>query len=247
MEVQPPYFDGGTMQKPAFIDGYVYHVLNRGVDKRNVYLDDKDYLRFVHQLIELNDEERVLNVKYYFDPKTKTVASRPAIKDKKPRKRLVDILIFTLMPNHFHLLLRQKMENGIIKFMQKLGTGYTMYFNKKYDRAGSLFQGRFKAVMINRNNHFLYLPHYMHTNPLSLKYGGSTSIYWGEQFQFLKGYRWSSFSDYIGIRNFPSVTQRDYLLDIFGGEKTYEQHIISCLKEQSQESLLNGLQDMRLE
>ncbi len=126
----------------------------------------------------------------------------------------MEILVFTLMPNHYHLMLRQISEDGIVKFMQKLGTGYTMYFNKKYDRVGSLSQGRFKAVHLTREEHLIHLPHYIHTNP----YRGSTSIY------DLENYRWSSFPDYIGKKNFPAVTERCFLLDILGGEEKFRMY-----------------------
>lgn len=194
-------------------------------------MDNRDYLRFLHQLYELNDEDAVVNVKYYFNPETGTVESRPVYKAAKPRRLLVDILVFTLMPNHYHLMLRQTAENGITKFMQKLGTGYTLYFNKKYDRSGSLFQGRFKAVHITSSEHLIFLPHYIHSNPLKLNYGGSTSI------EFLQRYRWSSFLDYIGIDNFPSISERQYILEMFGGESKYRLHTEYCLKEFSREDI----------
>ena len=200
-------------------------------------MDDGDYLRFLRQLYELNDEDAVVNMNYYFNPKTMTVESRPVHKVIKLRKRLVDILVFTLMPNHYHLMLRQKAENGITKFMQKLGTGYTMYFNKKNKRSGSLFQGRFKAVHLIDNEHLIYLPHYIHTNPLSLNYGGSTSI------DFLKRYRWSSFLDYVGVDNFPSITERECLLEIFGGESLYRLHTENCLKNLSKEEMAIKVED----
>jgi putative transposase len=138
-------------------------------------------------------------------------------------------------------MLRQREENGIVKFMQKVGTGYTMYFNKKYKRAGSLFQGRFKAVHIDRNEQLIYLPHYIHTNPLTLNYGGSTFI------DFLEKYRWSSFPDYVGIKNFPLITHRDYLLEVFGGELKYRLHTDDCLREFSREDIINKIKNMEVE
>ncbi len=143
--------------------------------------------------------------------------------NKKPRKLLVEILVFTLMPNHFHLLVRQKKEKGIVRFMQKLGTGYTMYFNKKHDRVGGLFQGRFKAVLVNNDTHFIHLPFYIHTNPLDLNYKSSISV-------VLENYRWSSFLDYIGKNNFPSVTSRKFLLDFFGGVEEYKKSTYDWIK-----------------
>ena len=109
--------------------------------------------------------------------------------------------------------------------MQKLGTGYTMYFNQKNKRVGGLFQGRFKAVLISEEAHFIHLPFYVHTNPLDLNYGGSTSI------DYLENYRWSSFPDYIGKKNFPSVTSRGFLLEFFGGEKEYRKEMVKWLKD----------------
>lgn len=161
------------MKKPQFIENEIYHIYNRGVEKRNIFTEDKDYFRFVHDLFEFNDENPASNMTYYFNPKSMEVQPPYLKKEKNPRKLLVEILVFCLMPNHFHLLLRQKQKNGIVKFMQKLGTGYTMYFNKKNERVGGLFQERFKAVVVKDEEHFIHLPFYIHTNPI---YGGSTSI-----------------------------------------------------------------------
>jgi putative transposase len=212
------------MLKPQFLENETYHIYNRGVEKRKIFLDDKDYFRFIHDLFEFNDENPAFNVGYYFN-------SGQLKNIRKPRKLLVEILIFTLMPNHFHLLLRQERGNGIVKFMQKLGTGYTMHFNQKYERVGSLFQGRFKAKLINKNSYFFHIPHYIHLNPLELIYGGSTSIDWRKAMKFLENYRWSSFLDYIGKRNFPSVTSRNFLLKFLGGEKNYREETKKWLEE----------------
>ena len=218
--------------KPPFVEDQIYHIYNRGVEKRNIFLDDKDYLRFIHDLFELNNEERDPNIGYYFK-NTQDMKVRPSYFERKPRKLLVEILVFTLMPNHFHLLLRQKKETGIVKFMQKLGTGYSMYFNKKYNRVGGLFQGSFKAVLVDKEPHFLYLPHYIHLNPLELlNYeGSSTFIGWKGEMEFLRNYRWSSFLDYIGERNFPSVTSREFLLNNFEGEENYRKEVENRLRE----------------
>lgn len=235
------------MRKQPFTVNQFYHIFNRGVDKRNIFLDDMDYFRFIHNLFELNDENPVLNVKYYLDSTASDIGIRSFNKRREPRERLVDILIFTLMPNHFHLILRQKREKGIIKFMQKLGTGYAMYFNKKYERTGVLFQGKFKAVLINKNEHFLYLPQYIHLNPISLKYGGSTSIDWRKKMKFLEEYRWSSLSDYIGRKNFPSVTQRNYFLETYGGEDGFKKYIEMWLKTKDHEDKLEAIKNVCLD
>src|SRR3989344_2370088 len=222
------------MQKPSFVENQIYHIYNRGVEKRKVFMDDKDRFRFIHDLFEFNDQDSVLNVAYYFNPKSMEVEHQYFEKQRKPRKLLVEILIFALMPNHFHLLLKQKRGGGIVKFMQKLGTGYTNYFNKKYKRVGGLFQGRFKAVLVSEEAHFIHLPFYIHTNPLDLIYGSSTSIDFEKKMDFLKKYRWSSFPDYIGKKNFPSVTSRELFLKFFGDEREYEKETRKWLREREQ-------------
>lgn len=203
------------MKKPQFTEGPIYHIYNRGVEKRNVFLRERDYLRFIHDLYEFNDTDPVSNLWYYFNPKNNEVEPRYIPREKKKRKLLIEILAFVLMPNHYHLILRQLRKDGIVDFMQKLG-GYTMYFNKVNQRVGALFQGRYKAVLVEKTPHFIYLPLYVHANPLKI-YRGSTSL--DKQIKFLESYRWSSFPDYIGKKNFPSVTSRSFLKECFGGEK----------------------------
>lgn len=237
------------MQKPQFTKNQIYHIYNRGVEKRDVFTEDENYLRFIHDLFEFNDENPAPNLTYHLTYKKEQYkeVELPYIVKKGPRKLLVEILVFTLMPNHFHLLLRQKKENGIVKFMQKLGTGYTNYFNKKYDRVGSLFQGRFKAVLINEEAHFTHLPFYIHTNPLDLNYGNgsSASIDWRRQMEFLENYRWSSFLDYIGKKNFPSLTSREFLLEFWSGEKEYRKEIGKWLRERDEN--IDNIKEITLE
>jgi len=219
------------MKKPQFVEDQIYHVYNRGVEKRNIFSDSKDYLRFVHDLFEFNDEDSVPNMYYYFNSKTNEVEPHYVHKERKTRKLLVDILAFELMQNHFHLLLTQRRKHGIVRFMQKLGTGYTMYFNKKYKRVGGLCQGRFKAVHVTSHSHLLYIPFYIHANPLLKKYRGSTSLGMKSAMKYLKSYRWSSFPDYIGKKNFPSVTNRKFILDLFGGVEAYRKETQGMLRE----------------
>ena len=226
-----------TMEQPQFIKNEIYHVYNRGVEKRNIFLNDKDRFRFIHNLFELNDEKPCVNSNYCLSPKNIEVQPRYSA-EREPRKLLVNILAFCLMPNHFHLLLSQKKEYGITKFMQKFGTGYTMYFNKKHDRVGHLFQGRFKAIHANRQEYLEYLLYYIHLNALdSIEPGwrqGKIKNY-AKALKFLKSYRWSSHPDYIGKKNFPSVTQREFLLRIVGREKNYEASIKEWLNKMGEE------------
>lgn len=217
----------------------LFHVLNRGVDKREIFLDDRDRLRFVHDLFEFNNQDRIPANNYYF--KSSDLAG-PKIK-RKPRKLLVDIHAFCLMPNHYHILLSPRVENGISKFMSKLNMGYAKYFNKRYDRVGTLFQGRYKAIEIKNESHFVHLPYYIHLNPLDLATPEwrDRKIYdYDRAINFLMGYRWSSFKDYVGVHNFPSVTMRDFLLSFFGSQTEYKRRTLEWLKELNLEGI-NGL------
>ena len=215
----------------------LYHTLNRGVDKRIIFLDDKDRFRFVHDLFEFNDQNHVINT---FRPFSKMNDIGCRTVEKKKRKLLVDIHVFCLMSNHYHLLLSPRVKDGIPKFMKKLNMGYAKYFNEKYKRTGALFQGRYKSVMVKDESHFIHLPYYIHLNPLDLIAPG-----WRERkikdykkaILFLDNYRWSSFHDYTGIKNFPSITNRKFLLDYFGGNQGYKNQIKTCLKEMNIENI----------
>jgi len=136
------------------------------------------------------------------------------------------------MPNHFHLLLNQKREGGIVKFMQKLGTGYTMYFNTKNKRDGVLFQGAFKSIPIESDEYLIYLSSYIHLNPVELKeprWKEEGIKNWKAIGQFLGQYRWSSYPDYLGKKNFPYITNRNFLIEYFGDKEKYKQFVNSWL------------------
>lgn len=226
------------MKQPIFANNEIYHIYNRGVEKRDIFLEDKDYFRFVHDLFEFNDELPAENIRYKLsDLESYEVKPREI---KKPRKLIIEILAFCLMPNHFHLLVRQLKDNGIIRFMHKLGTGYAMSFNQKYERVGSLFQGTYRAVLIDKESHFYHIPYYIHLNSLDLKFPewreGKLKNYRGA-IEFLENYRWSSHLDYIGKKNFPSVTNRQFLLEVFGGNKVYKKNIRQWLRDLGLESI----------
>ena len=207
-----------------------YHTLNKGVDKRTIFLDKQDYLRFIHDLYELNNEDRVETTSRIFKADPNITKSA----DRKKRKMIVDVLAFCLMPNHYHLLLSPRIKNGIPLFMQKINMGYSKYFNQKYEREGTLFQGRYKNILITDNTHFLHLPFYIHFNPLDLSHPE-----WRENkiknpkkaLEFLESYRWSSHLDYLGIKNFPSVLNMKPLMEIFGNNNDYQKLVGNYLKD----------------
>jgi len=221
------------MERPKFISNSIYHIFNRGVEKREIFLDDDDYFRFIHNLFEFNDTEPASNLYYKsYELRTRKIDNNK--KKRKPRKLLVKVLAFCLMPNHFHLLIEQVREKGITDFLRKISLGYAMYFNRKYERVGSLFQGRFKSVVIKQEPHFIHIPYYIHLNPLDIvmpKWREGEIKDYKKAMKFLEDYRWSSFLDYIGKKNFPSVTQREFLSEFFNGPEGYKKDTIEWLKE----------------
>lgn len=240
-----------ALRKIKLVQGEIYHIYNRGVDKRDIFMDDSDRFRFIHDLFEFNDKNPavVLNDKLYYknNGKMKLLeVGLPEIK-RKPREVMVEILAFCMMNNHFHLLVRQKEENGITDFMRKLGTGYTNYFNKKYERSGALFQGKFKSVHIENESHFMYLPIYIHLNPLDFDFkewrNGKINDSIGA-INFLDKYRWSSYMDYTGKKNFPSLINKDFLLYRLGSEENFKKEItewIGSSKGDIKESLSENI------
>ena len=190
------------MKRPPFLNGKLYHIFNRGVEKRNIYLDERDYFRFLASIKDFNDVNSSINLY------RRVNVGYPISHKKEP---LVKVICYCLMPNHFHFILKQIKNKSISKFLQKLGIGYTNYFNQKYNRSGVLFQGKFKAALVDKESYLNYLMQYIYLNPLDIiepgwKDGGLKN--WSKAKKFLKSYKWTSCKDYdqydeIFIDNIP--------------------------------------------
>lgn len=210
-----------------------FHVLNRGVDKRKVFLNEKDYLRFIHDLYEFNDTALVGT--RGTDRFNQNVVVGPLHFETKGRKRnqLVKIHCFALMPNHYHLLLSPVVEDGVALFMKKLNGGYARYFNEKNKRTGALWQGKYKSIPIVTDAHFNFIPYYIHFNPLDLfapEWRTQCPAQPEKALAFLENYRWSSHRDYLRLPNFPSVTDRNFFEEMLGVGASYKKTIVRELK-----------------
>lgn len=137
--------------------GEYYHVYNRGTDKRDIFMDEKDLSRFYNNLSEFNKVEPIGSVYELF-------LRKKFGKEDKKTKPIIELVAYCLNPNHFHLLISPLVENGIEKFMQRLGNGYTKYFNNKHKRSGVLFQGKFKSKHVDSNEYLLHLSVYINAN-----------------------------------------------------------------------------------
>ncbi|MBI2484704.1 transposase [Candidatus Uhrbacteria bacterium] len=186
------------MRTTEFASGEYYHIYNRGVDKRQIFLSPLDFERFYESLYLFNDRS--------YDRKggdkvERTLQLAGAEVFGIDRDPLASILSFELMSNHFHMLIRQERDGGVSEFMHRVGTGYTNYFNGLYKRTGSLFEGPFHAVQIQSDAQLIHVIRYIHLNGLD----GSSHLWregevldWDRALHLLDQYSWSSHHFYMG-------------------------------------------------
>jgi len=211
-------------KKPQLVNNEIYHVVSRTVGDTEVFDDEKDFYRGIFSIYEFNNANSVeIRLRRQQRKKEKAIESiekaygRPTSVDR--REKFVEVLAFSFMPNHLHLILKQVKDDGIVKFMKKVNGGYAKYFNEKYNRKGHLFN-KFRSVYIKDDDQLKNTFVYVHTNLISLMEPG-----WKEKGitnpekvkEFLENNKRHSYPDYLGKPTFASVTQRDFLLDIMGG------------------------------
>lgn len=210
----------------TFAPGEFYHIYNRGVEKRNIFLSPSDYRRFLFSMSAFQWEDSPGHVGRSFE--TNQHSGQHSMLAKEGTK-LVNVVCYCLMPNHFHFLLEELADAGISRYMQRLGNSYTKYFNIKYNRHGHLFGSGFHAVHVDNNNYLLYLTRYIHLNPSELK----------QYRNRLLEYPWSSLRAYVlGDRKSYPVIAADIILEQFSPAeyKDYIEH--DSLKDAIEESYL---------
>lgn len=147
------------LRKISFAEGEYYHLYNRGVGKQKIFHDKEDYKRFAGLLFACNST----------DPfKSDNLHKNQGLFSSIRGEQIVSIGAYCLMPNHFHILITQASTDGISVFMRKLTTAYVMYYNKKYERTGRLFENKFKAEHADTDRYLKYLFSYIHLNPIKL-------------------------------------------------------------------------------
>ena len=187
-----------------YIENHYYHLYNRGVEKRKIFLDAQDRGVFLIYLKEylLPKDEGLLRKKLA-DPTTSDSDKAKILKALRLNNFASEMMLlaYALMPNHFHLLVYQKSAQLIDAFMNSLGTRYSMYFNRKYTRVGPLYQGVYKAVLVDSEEQLLHLSRYIHRNPLSLQGVALKTLL--EQS--------TSYKEYLGLRDTPWIHTDDIL------------------------------------
>jgi len=221
------------MYRDDLAPGGYYHVYNRGVDKREIFLEHKDFLRFTVLMYLCNSHENIYLPDLLRDNKIEDLLL------KERGKNLVDIGCFCLMPNHFHLLIKIPEDGNdanISLFMQKLITGYVMYFNKRNQRKGTLFEGRYKAKLISNDNYLKYIFSYIHLNPVKLirpdwREEGLAVEDFNPIHSYLKDYMYSSYLEYSGEpRNgFERILNKEVFPEYFSNDQDFLRELTGWL------------------
>lgn len=204
------------MRKIKFVNDEYYHIYNRGVDKRSVFCQREDYYKFLKNLKELNNS-------LDYTQRRKTRFSGKKLEELsfflESRERVVDIVSYSLNPNHFHLIVKQAKDNGIPAFMHRISTSHTNYFNKKYQRSGSLFEATYKAVHIDNDDYLLWLAGYVNAN---IEIHGISKA---------SSYEWSSFQDLLMDGESDILGDKDIVVSRFANKERFKKFIAKVIQE----------------
>ena len=221
-----------SIRRVSLVGGEFFHIYNRGNSKQEIFLDSEDYLRFVKLLYICNSEKR-------FNFREDIVKKHIDVWDYDRGQTIVAIGSWVLMPNHFHLYIScaykdiEKEESYISIFLNKLCTAYSMYFNKKYNRTGKLFENKFKSVNVLDEVQAKYLFSYIHLNPVKL-----IDSKWKEEgiknkektITFLNSYKWSSYHEFNGVNRVENkILSKENFLSYFPATKSFQKDIFEWL------------------
>jgi putative transposase len=205
------------MRKIKITPNEYYHVFNRGNNKQDIFLDERDWARFLFLLLYMQSPVTLFNISSIITNfiKHRVFNSSQKIKDKIIENRMVELIAFALMPNHFHIIIKEMKEGGISRYMQRVLNAYTKYFNIKYKKTGHLFQGPFKIVHIEDNKQLLHLSAYIHRNPREIK------RWKNKEYEF----SWSSFQDYLKENRWGDLLAHQIILEQFSNTKEYREFV----------------------
>jgi REP element-mobilizing transposase RayT len=215
---------------PISVDEY-YHLYNRGVDKRRIFSSNADYQRFI-ALLYLCNSKKPVDVRNTIR-EGRTFAS---VFEEDRGQPIVALGAWCLMPNHFHLLCKEIDEGGTALFMQKLCTAYSMYFNRKIGRSGSLFEGKFKSQHVDTDEYLRYMYAYIYLNPVKLVEGEHK---WKEHgirdlkkvSSFLSAYDSSSMPKALRNDPYAKILEEKEFPGYFESTASMERDVLSWLKQ----------------
>jgi len=205
------------MRNINIAQGEYYHIFNRGMNKQSIFIDRFDYARFLFTILYFQSPIIFQNlgrfVRVFVKHSVFNILQKQV--DEVVENRYVEVVAFCLMPNHFHLILKEEEEGGIAKYMQRALNSYTKYFNTRYKKSGHLFQGPYKAVHVENNTQLLHLSAYIHKNPIELP------KWKGKEFD----YPWSSLRDFTDKNRFGDLLARQIIIDQFNNIGKYKKFI----------------------
>ena len=215
-----------SLRKTSFVSGEYYHLYNRGNSKQKIFHDTEDYRRFVALLYTCNSENNF----------RMSIVKDSAKKDPylwEIGNQIVYIGAYCLMPNHFHILITEKEKDGVSKFMQKLSTAYVMYYNIKYERTGSLFEGKFRSQHLGTDQYMKYIFSYIHLNPLKLIQKDWKEVGIKDKkvaLNYLNKYKYSSYLDFRGAkRKEGTILNRKAYPNYFPSTNNFEREILDWI------------------
>ncbi|OGH16445.1 MAG: hypothetical protein A3C30_04615 [Candidatus Levybacteria bacterium RIFCSPHIGHO2_02_FULL_40_18] len=208
-----------TNRRLVFSNGYIYHIFNRGIDRRSVFTGFREYLR-AQELIEFYKHLET-PVRYSKFLQLSKSLRDDVLREINKSETQVDILAYCLMPNHFHFMLQQKVDKGVSTFIANFTNAYTRYFNTKHERIGPMFEGIFKAVLVESDEQLIHLSRYIHLNPVVSSIINESD---------LNNYKWSSYHEYIAPSKNSTVSKRDLVMSMFESAKHYEKFVLDQIE-----------------
>ncbi|MBU1159982.1 transposase [Patescibacteria group bacterium] len=205
------------MRKTKIAPGEYYHIFNRGNNKQKIFLEEKDWARFLFLILYLQSPFVFYNISRHVNNFVRHRVfniSKKALQNVLGNKT-VELVCFVQMPNHFHLIVKEINEGGISQYLQRIQDAYTKYFNVKYGSSGHLFQGPFKAVRIKNNEQLLYLSAYIHRNPREIKQ-------WHKKEHL---FNWSSYKDCVDNNRWENLLKNEIIVGQFKTEKQYKEFV----------------------
>lgn len=202
-----------TVRKITFVNDHIYHVFNRGIERRSIFTNQREFRR-AQGLIKFYRHKKT-PIRFSRFIKLAEDVRNNLLKTLYKSERLVDILAYCLMPNHFHFMLKQNADRGISTFISNFTNAYTKYFNTKNQRSGPLLEGVFKAVLVETDEQLIHLSRYIHLNPIA------SSIIEADKLDY---YAWSSYPEYLSLSN-NEICQKSPVLEMFKSVKEYREFV----------------------
>jgi putative transposase len=205
------------MREIKIATGEYYHIYNRGNNKQNIFRDERDWVRLLFLILYLQSPERFPQIGRLvsFFVKNSAFDIQKDLLKKIIKNRYVELINFCLMPNHFHILVREINEGGISQYLHRIQTAFTKYFNIKYGTIGHLFQGPFKIVHVSKNEQLLHLSAYIHRNPRELKQWKNKE----------KNYTWSSYQDCVKTNRWTEILNPEIITGQFKNPQEYQEFV----------------------